>query len=121
VSINPLAETLITLAQAAALAWIPRRRGRSGRLHISTLWRWALKGIRGIKLEVIKIGGTLCTSEAALRRFFDRLANGNTAAEPPVRPAALSQEEVERQLDELGVRLTGCGRAGKSRQSSETR
>lgn len=117
-SINPLTEKLITLAQAAKLAWLPRLRGRLGRLHASTLWRWALKGIGGIKLETLKVGGTLCTSEAALQRFFDRLANGNTVAEvPPVNPIAANQDDVERQLDELGVRLARRDQSRKSRQS----
>jgi hypothetical protein len=122
VSINPLTETLITLAQAAALPWIPRRRGRSGRLHVSTMWRWALKGIRGIKLEVVKVGGTLCTSAEALQRFFDRLANGNAVDDAPRPiPVAANQDDVERQLDELGVRLPARGRLRQTRSSSETR
>jgi hypothetical protein len=31
--------------------------------------------VRGIRLEVIRVGGTLCTSVEALQRFFERLAS----------------------------------------------
>src|SRR4051812_32439228 len=38
----------------------PRRCGRQP--HPSTLYRWAKTGLRGTRLETIRIGGTLCTS-----------------------------------------------------------
>ena len=48
--------------------------GRAGkRLHCSTVFRWAQRGLRGIKLESIRIGGALHTSEQALQRFSERL------------------------------------------------
>ena len=52
---------------------LPKR--RAGRpLHPATLYRWANIGLKGIKLETIQIGGTLCTSIEALQRFFNRLS-----------------------------------------------
>ena len=70
---NLQTEELITLADAAAL--IPRRRmGRPA--HPSTLFRWADAGLRGIRLETIQVGGTKCTSRAALFRFFAALDSG---------------------------------------------
>ena len=35
---------------------------------------WARNGIRGVRIETIRVGGTLCTSLEALQRFFDRLS-----------------------------------------------
>lgn len=66
-----LSETVITLTEAATL--LPRR--RAGRpTHASTLFRWANPGLRGVRLEVMQVGGTKCTSREALARFFARLS-----------------------------------------------
>ena len=35
-----------------------------------TTWRWAIKGVRGIKLESIRLGGKHLTSRQALTRFM---------------------------------------------------
>ena len=43
-----------------------------GRPHISTLQRWRLRGIHGVKLETILCGGKRYTSHEALQRFFER-------------------------------------------------
>ena len=47
------------------------RRGR--KMHKTTPRRWATRGVAGIKLWGVSIGGTLCTSERALLEFFERL------------------------------------------------
>ena len=55
---------------------LPRR--RQGRpVNPATLYRWANQGLNGVRLEVIRIGGTTCTSKSALQTFFNAL----TAAE----------------------------------------
>ena len=112
-SIRIETETPIPLAQVAHLPCIPRRRGKTGRLHPSTVWRWALKGVRGVRLEVVRVGGTLCTSAQALQRFFDRLADTSpVTGGPHPHPTAPDPVSVERQLDALGVRAGGRRRAG---------
>ena len=69
-------EQLISLAQAARL----RPRGRRGRpLHPSTIYRWISRGIRGIRLEATRFGGTFYTSREAMQRFADRLTAGSLA------------------------------------------
>ena len=60
--IDPVTETLETLAEAA--------RSLPSRPHPSTLHRWRLRGIRGVKLDTILIGGRRYTSREALQRFF---------------------------------------------------
>jgi len=63
-------EQVLSLTDAALL--LPtRRRGRP--THPGTLYRWATSGVRGIRLETLRVGGTLCTSPAALQRFCDAL------------------------------------------------
>ena len=80
---NPTAEKPIPLSQVPDLAWLPRRR-RGRKLNPSTPFRWAQHGLAGVKLEVIQLAGTKCTSEAALLRFFARLSRqerkGQTAS-----------------------------------------
>lgn len=39
-----------------------------------TVWRWARRGLRGITLETIKIGGRFMSSLEAVERFSRRLA-----------------------------------------------
>jgi hypothetical protein len=70
---DPETEPPISLADARALPWLPKRR-RGMTYHLSTLHRWAASGVRGQRLEIVRIGGTAYTSEAALRRFIERLS-----------------------------------------------
>lgn len=64
-------EKVLSFAEICLL--LPRRRaGRAS--HPATLYRWANPGLRGIKLETIQVGGTLCTSLEALQRFFNQLS-----------------------------------------------
>lgn len=71
--LDPGSEELITL-QAAAGRLPCRRAGRP--THPATLHRWRTQGLRGVRLESVRVGGVLCTSEAALVRFFDALSEG---------------------------------------------
>jgi hypothetical protein len=53
------------------------------RLHPSTVFRWVQKGRAGIRLKVVSVGGTRCTTESWLLEFFEaveraRLAQGST-------------------------------------------
>lgn len=74
--IDSTCESLLTLAQAAEE--LPRRR-RGRKTHISTLYRWATAGCRGVVLETLQCGSTRCTSREALQRFFERLSGPNQA------------------------------------------
>jgi hypothetical protein len=65
-------EHLATFTEAAA--WLPLRR-RQRPVHPGTLTRWAIGGLRGVRLEYVQVGGTKCTSREALDRFFARLAD----------------------------------------------
>jgi hypothetical protein len=87
----------VPLADVPDLPCIPRRRlGR--KLHRSTVFRWVNPGVRGVRLEVIRVGNVLCTSLAALERFFQRLA-----ALPPAaaRPSDRRREDLARVNEEL--------------------
>lgn len=56
----------------AATKHVPKRNGK--RPAFTTLLRWAKRGLRGVRLETVRVGGTICTSLEALDRFFDRLS-----------------------------------------------
>lgn len=73
-------ETLIELTDAAEM--LPRPAGKEALSH-KTLRTWARRGVRGVKLEVIRVGKYVMTSREAVRRFIDRL---NAPAQP--KPAA---------------------------------
>ncbi|QDU28458.1 hypothetical protein ETAA8_35580 [Anatilimnocola aggregata] len=66
-----LGETIVTLAEAAAL--LPRRRAGK-KVHTSCVYRWTTSGCRGVILESLQVGNTRCTSREALERFFAALA-----------------------------------------------
>jgi hypothetical protein len=76
-------ETIISFADAAKS--LPRRR-QGRKIHVSTFYRWATIGCRGVVLETIQIGGSRCTSLEAMDRFFQRLSESHQA-----RPAGAGQ------------------------------
>lgn len=100
-------ENVVSLNEASKLSILPRRRaGR--RPHTSTLYRWARRGFAGVKLETIRVGGTLCTSVEALQRFAERLSAADPRASAPiaVTPARRRREiaRAEEALEEEGIR-----------------
>lgn len=54
------------------------RRPNGKKLHLSAVYRWAKKGIKGVTLEFIRIGGCTYTSTEALQRFADKLAKSSS-------------------------------------------
>ena len=101
---DPSEEQPIPLTRVPKMVrWLPRRR-KGKRPHVSTIFRWALRGVRGIRLETIRIGGTLCTSEEALVRFFQRLSGEEPAL--PTKTSRARRREIaraERELERAGI------------------
>jgi hypothetical protein len=64
-------ETLIPVGQIPKLL-PPRPNGK--RVHISACYRWITRGIRGVRLEVVRIGGSTYTSREAIARFAAHLS-----------------------------------------------
>jgi len=72
-------------------------------VHLATVWRWCLHGVRGRKLPSFVLGG---------RRFITRddlddfVAAQNTPACSKAKPSKKSQRRAERaetKLDQLGI------------------
>src|SRR5216683_2618673 len=97
--IDPLTEETIPFAEAARR--LPLLRADRP-VHPSTLWRWASHGLRGVRLETLRIGGTTCTSLEALQRFFEQIGPGvdNAVLTPQPRRSAGA---VEKHLDKIGI------------------
>jgi hypothetical protein len=72
-------------------------------VHVSTVWRWCLRGVHGHRLESISIGQRRYTTEPAYRRWVS-LVNGEpiVRSETP-RQRERSIERAERRAAELGV------------------
>lgn len=105
-------DQLLSLPQVAA--YLGRLTGK--RPHVSTIWRWCLKGCKGVKLESICIGGKRFVETAAIDRFIDdSTARGTQSpAQPAVRTPRLAPrivrhnerrraeiEAARRRIDEL--------------------
>lgn len=67
---------------------LPRRSDKP--VAPSTVHRWRLHGIQGIRLEAIKIGGTWHTTDEAFQRFCEKLTAQADATPVPYSPASKS-------------------------------
>lgn len=94
--IDTASETLIPLREVPRL--LPyRANGKT--LHISAVYRWTLRGIRGVRLETVKVGGTTYTSREAIQRFSERLSG----TEPIPRLVNPVSRARQRQLEQANV------------------
>ena len=75
--IDVASETLVPLRQVPKLL-PPRPNGK--RIHISAVYRWIQRGIKGTRLEAVRIGGTTYTSLEAIQRFT--VPSGHTSGVP---------------------------------------
>jgi hypothetical protein len=115
-AINIESESVVSLTEATRI--IPPRNGK--RVAISTLWRWCRKGINDVRLEYIRLGRNIATSQEALGRFFCALAEADkparsldssgtrpagSARRRPTPPAArrASLEQADRILERAGI------------------
>ena len=105
--IDVCSDELLTLKAVAKM--LPS--GRAGkRVHFSTVFRWATNGVRGVKLETVKVGHTRYTTREALNDFAERLscADAQPQAIPPgwrtPRQRALALRRAEEALDRAGIK-----------------
>ncbi len=88
-------ETLLSFSDA-----VKRLPGKS---HISTLHRWRLHGVCGVKLETALIGRRRFTSVEAIQRFSDTVtaaADGAAACAPT---SSKRDAQTSRELDRIGI------------------
>lgn len=94
-------EQVVSLTDASK--HLPRRRAGK-RPHVATLYRWVARGVQGVRLESIQVGGTLCTSLEALQRFCERCTDPSSRL-PSSTPKSRQREikKAERDLDAAGI------------------
>lgn len=95
------ADELLTLAQAARLKLWPRRR-MNKRPHLATLYRWATRGVGGVRLATVDVGSTRCTTDAACRQFIidvSRARQGQAVPAPEL--PRLTNRRAERAASRL--------------------
>ena len=95
-------EKLLTLKEAARLPFF-RTDGKPR--HVAVLYRWASpNGVRGVRLETVRVGGTTYTSLEAARRFVERLSNPT-----PLKPTDPTPSQRARQIAAAESRLAAAG------------
>ena len=103
-------EKLLSLGDACRA--LPRIDGK--RPHVSTMWRWCRKGVRGVHLEHVRLGHRICTSNEALSRFVNALAEVDSQAHPPSAPAKKpepkrSEHHRKQAISDAGAELARDG------------
>jgi len=87
-------ETLLHFREAA-------EKFPGGKRHISTVHRYRLRGIGGVRLEALKLGGRWYTSEQAIDRFVAQLTAKSSDAMVCLRATAgsIGLANAEKNLD----------------------
>ena len=77
------------------------------RLNRTTLWRWALKGCRGIKLETVLAGSGRYTTDAWVASFMAGLSEGSTDKSRSKASRKALQREQQRIMGRFGLGADG--------------
>lgn len=81
-----------------------RRAGYSTR-HLSTLLRWASRGINGVRLETVVLGGRRQTSPEAFHRFEAATTEARDGALQPMPTPRQSERAAAKAAKTLADRL----------------
>ncbi len=85
IDIQQLAEERpLNLLEAAA--YIGKLTGNK-KPNVSTLYRWCMKGCRGVKLDSVCIGGKRFVTVSAIERFIEAGSRSDASATPLASPA----------------------------------
>ena len=96
-------ETLISISDTPK--HLPRRpNGKT--VHVSVVYRWLKKGIKGIRLESARIGRCTYTSLEALQRWSDALTNADESPEEERLQTPRSRErQIDKATEQVGRQL----------------
>lgn len=99
--IDPLAEELLTLREAAKL--LPGANGKKA--SYASIWRWAQRGVRGHRLPTVLVGGTRYTTTGAIQDWVQQTSAGPSDGSRERTPShrAKAVEIANRQLEEMGA------------------
>jgi hypothetical protein len=79
-------EELFTLAEAA--------RRLPSQPHVCTLWRWSLRGVRGVRLKTVVVGGRRYTTASFLSSFVAQLSDPRPVI--PTQESAVREQQKAR-------------------------
>lgn len=77
-----------------------------GRPDISTLHRWRTKGVRGVRLVTVRIGGRRFVSRKSLEQFSARLTAVVDGTNTPSMPQSVRRRAVDAAEREVDARMT---------------
>ena len=106
-------ETLIPIREAPR--HLPKR-PTGKRIHISACYRWISRGVQGVRLEAIKIGGSTYTSTEALQRFAGRLS-ARMSSDQPLEDLPARRREIDLATKQLRSLLGSPGTKPQSDRS----
>ena len=89
---------MIDLREETPIGLTAIKRPGGGRINAATAFRWVQRGIRGVKLESLLIGGQRYTTEEALQRFFVAATAAAGGLSQPVR-SPRNRERATRRAD----------------------
>jgi hypothetical protein len=94
-------EELIPLRAAARL--IPSSRANGKPVHVATLHRWALRGVRGKRLTTVIVGGARYTTRSAVFAWIRELNAGSALPSLAPKPDPDRVRRAEEILKRAGL------------------
>ena len=88
-----LSEQRISFGQLARLEGV----------HVSTIWRWALRGCKGHRLESFNIGGKKFTTDPAYERWLAAINGVAAPFDRTPRQRETAIRRAERRAEAMGV------------------
>jgi len=88
-----LSESRLSLAQLA----------REQSVSLPTAWRWTLRGVRGVVLESLSVGGRKYTTREAFARWVARTNGEPVVAGQTPRQRKSAIDAAERRAEKIGV------------------
>lgn len=107
-AIDQRKETLLSLTDATkAILPIDGKRP-----HVSTVWRWCRRGVRGVHLVYVRLGRRVGTSAEAFARFAQRPTDADARPDPPIprqQPKSRSGRARRRSIERANAALDKAG------------
>ena len=94
-AIDPISDYLISLSQAT--------RSLPTRPSPACMWRWYRKGVNGIRLETVVVGGRRYTTKAAWTEFVRRTTAAANREPPKKEDAPERTASTRRKLKDAGL------------------
>ncbi|MCY2989940.1 MAG: DUF1580 domain-containing protein [Planctomycetota bacterium] len=107
---GPAEEDRLLTFNEAAKRYLPDR----SRPSYSTWWRWWRRGIKGIRLATVVVGGRRYTTASAVQDWIDKVTAAASGESRPIRTPRQRELCIKRAEETLGLNATGREAGGKS-------